>query len=123
MSRTETTTTTTTTTTKAFENDYGDFSQFKKGKPTKQTLGEHIYLQYLLVSGIYMLEPWGATSLQLDYHLCSYNIFWANHLLCRLITPKPLGFLFPCQPFLKYLQCFFSIMMLFLVLLISQFWE
>uniref|UniRef100_A0A1I7UCP8 Transmembrane protein n=1 Tax=Caenorhabditis tropicalis TaxID=1561998 RepID=A0A1I7UCP8_9PELO len=50
--------TTTTTTTKAFENDYGDFSQFKKGKTTKQTLGEHIYLQYLLVSGIYMLEPW-----------------------------------------------------------------
>ncbi|CAL2040381.1 hypothetical protein CAEBREN_23988 [Caenorhabditis brenneri] len=51
-------TTITTTKTKAFENDYGDFSQFKKAKPAKQTFGEHIYLQYLLVSGIYMLEPW-----------------------------------------------------------------
>uniref|UniRef100_A0A8R1E2M3 Uncharacterized protein n=1 Tax=Caenorhabditis japonica TaxID=281687 RepID=A0A8R1E2M3_CAEJA len=43
---------------KPFENDYGDFSQFKKGKAVNQTLGEYVYLQYLLVSGIYMLEPW-----------------------------------------------------------------
>ncbi|CAI2350085.1 unnamed protein product [Caenorhabditis sp. 36 PRJEB53466] len=47
-----------TTTKKTFENDYGNFSQFKKGNPLKQSLAEHIYLQYLLVSGIYMLEPW-----------------------------------------------------------------
>ncbi|CAJ85749.1 Small subunit of serine palmitoyltransferase [Caenorhabditis elegans] len=53
-----TTATATTTTTKAFENDYGDFSQFNKAKTVKQTFAEHVYLQYLLVSGIYMLEPW-----------------------------------------------------------------
>ncbi|EFO93839.1 hypothetical protein CRE_12552 [Caenorhabditis remanei] len=79
MSRTETTTTTTTTTTKAFENDYGDFSQFKKGKPTKQTLGEHIYLQYLLVSGIYMLEPW-------EQRLFNWIIIFALTTFFGLIT-------------------------------------
>ncbi|CAB3406193.1 unnamed protein product [Caenorhabditis bovis] len=41
-----------------FENDYGDFSKFKKVYPPPMAFHEWIYLQYILVSGIYMLEPW-----------------------------------------------------------------
>ncbi|CAI5449381.1 unnamed protein product [Caenorhabditis angaria] len=38
--------------------DYGDFKNFKKGEVKPMPIYEWIYLQYILVSGLYMLEPW-----------------------------------------------------------------